>query len=128
MTDWIQKHHENRCEGKQAYRKASLADEQAEKATHRAGELIISYQCYDCGKWHIGHADQSQILARVPTSKPTCVICKGLINEARLQQAEQNGTHTTTCSKTCARQQRSRRSRERRLAEQAAPPAGQPQN
>jgi hypothetical protein len=68
----------------------------------KTGELIISYQCYDCGKWHIGHADLSQILARIPPNGPLCVICGQRIEATRIEKAERKGNIIQTCSKPCA--------------------------
>jgi hypothetical protein len=52
-----------RCDGKRSYRWMKQATKQAKLATERAGKLIIAYECYDCGAWHIGHADLSQQIA-----------------------------------------------------------------
>jgi hypothetical protein len=46
-----------RCDSKLAFRSLNQAAVQAERASNRTGELIIAYTCFDCGAFHIGHAD-----------------------------------------------------------------------
>ena len=104
MTDWLKHQHKKRCERKRAYRKATLAEQDARRASQKSGDLIIAYQCYDCGWWHIGHADASQIAARQRVGKPLCVICNQPIAEARRKQARRSGNITMTCSWPCAKQ------------------------
>ena len=90
-----------RCGRKRAYRKPALADEAAWRASTKTGEWIISYQCYECLQWHIGHADKSQILARTSPGRPTCEICWQPIDTNRLEKAERKGICITTCSRAC---------------------------
>jgi hypothetical protein len=99
----LETQHKKRCAGKQFYRRADSADWAAQRASKRTGELIISYKCYDCGGWHIGHADAAQIAAREALSKPICAICDKPIPEGRLGKAAHYKTRTTTCSPPCAR-------------------------
>ena len=98
----LETQHKKRCAGKQFYRRADSADWAAQRASKRTGELIISYKCYDCTGWHIGHADATQIAARQPLVKPLCVMCQRPIPEERRKQARLSGNRTTTCSKHCA--------------------------
>lgn len=49
-----------RCEGNATYRNLTIAAENAQIASEKSGHLIIAYKCYDCGSFHIGHADKSQ--------------------------------------------------------------------
>ncbi len=93
-----------RCTRKRSYRKANLADAAAQRASTRTGELIISYQCYECLQWHIGHADKSQILARTSPGCPTCEVCCQPIPFDRLDKAKRKGISLTTCSKACQRE------------------------
>ena len=53
-----------RCHGKKRYATMNAAEVAAVQRSHVAGELIISYQCVDCLKFHVGHPDQSQVLVR----------------------------------------------------------------
>ena len=53
-----------RCYGKCQYPSAKRAEKQALRASQRTGDLIIAYECFDCGYWHIGHADKAQQIAR----------------------------------------------------------------
>ena len=67
-----------RCNRKNEYSSWSRAEAKAEEASLRAGDLIIAYECYDRGKFHIGHADESQKIARqardtsLPWDCPRC--------------------------------------------------------
>jgi hypothetical protein len=49
-----------RCKRKLTYSHA-LAVRVAERCSKQTGEWIIAYRCLDCGRWHIGHADRSQL-------------------------------------------------------------------
>jgi hypothetical protein len=104
MTDDLKKVHFRRCARKRGFRNPNIADELARRASLKTGELIISYQCYDCGKWHIGHADLSQILARIPPNGPICMICGQRIPDSRIEKAERKGIVIQTCSKLCAQE------------------------
>jgi hypothetical protein len=92
-----------RCGRKRKYRKPKLADAAAQQASLTTGELIISYQCYECRQWHIGHADRSQILARTSPGCPICEICSNPIPLERLDKGQRLGKPITTCSKRCQR-------------------------
>jgi hypothetical protein len=121
MTDDLRKVHFRRCARKRGFRDPNIADELARRASLKTGELIISSECYDCGKWHIGHADLSQILARIPPSGPTCIICGRRISEARIEKAKRWGSPTPTCSKPCTQEMRRQRAQQKR-PEPTAPP------
>ena len=111
MTDWIQKYSQARCGTKQAFRKASKADVAAMKASLKTSELIVSYQCYDCGRWHIGHADEAQLLARRKPVDPLCVICGKPISKNRRRRA---GASTQVCSSECGKKKRHRAYKKRK--------------
>jgi hypothetical protein len=115
MSGWLKRHHYGRCARKARYKSAEVADRRAEHASRHTGELIISYKCFDCGKWHIGHADQTQIAARNLTSGSLtfCSICGRLIPADLIEQAKQEGRTLTTCSQRCERKM-----------QQQPPPAG----
>ncbi|WP_263367966.1 hypothetical protein [Edaphobacter bradus] len=65
---WTNPASQRRCHGKRRYPSITLAETAAEKASYKTGELILAYQCYDCLRFHIGHADASQKIVRKPTS------------------------------------------------------------
>lgn len=115
MKNWIRKYAEARCGTKQAFRKPAKADEAALKASLKTGELIISYQCYDCGRWHIGHADETQLLARRQAVNPLCIICGKEISKRRRRRA---GASTQVCSSECGKKKRNREYKKRRAARQ----------
>lgn len=56
-----------RCDGKVPYRTMPRAELAAAKKSLQLSELLIAYECCDCGRFHIGHADQSQKAARAKT-------------------------------------------------------------
>jgi hypothetical protein len=95
--------HLRRCARKRCFRNPRKADEAARRASIKSGELIISYQCYDCRQWHIGHADPSQILARTSPGYPVCEVCLQRIPADRLESSRRKGTRVTTCSRYCQR-------------------------
>jgi hypothetical protein len=49
-----------RCQGKIPYRTIERAELVAAKRSLVLSELLIAYECFDCGRFHIGHADASQ--------------------------------------------------------------------
>jgi hypothetical protein len=122
MRDWRQEQLQHRCGTKKAYKNADLADRKAEEASRITEELIISYKCVDCGRWHIGHADRSQSLVRTPLDQALCVVCGDLIPERRLRKAKRCGTTTRTCQPGCAHHLRNLR----RAQKQAETPPGSP--
>ena len=101
--DWLKKAHEARCEGKQAFRSAQLADKLAAKASNKLGELVISYECCDCGWWHIGHADPTQQKTHRPIEQMFCGTCKKFIPEQRWKVLHDSGATNFTCSKQCSK-------------------------
>jgi len=111
--------------GKQAYRRITIAEKVAARDSQRTGELIIAYQCFDCLRFHVGHADQSQQIARqhrgfsLPT---TCPHCGEPIPEERRQAARESGNLTVYCSKKCSRKgaKKARNARRAQHAEEYA--------
>lgn len=128
MTPWRNKAHESRCEGKHGFQKAEVAEQSARAASLRTGQLIIAYRCYDCGLWHIGHADQSQAQAHLPRTasdltiagqgidQPLCEICGNEIPMVRISQARECNSDTPVCSEACAKVRRNRKIRGKRKA------------
>jgi hypothetical protein len=120
MSWWLKSHHA-RCEHKQGFEYPSVADRLAKEASQKTGELIISYRCFDCGLWHIGHADESQLRVRLPLDQALCVVCGSVIPEARLRKAKRYGTTTRTCKPGCTHQLKRKRRAEREAANAGAP-------
>ena len=114
-----------RCYGKSAFPNFAIAEKVAQRDSEKAGELIIAYQCYDCGRFHVGHADLSQILARQEPIKglielPTeCPRCGQPVPEERRIAATESGNSNVYCSKKCG-QKFSRSQRHARKAAQLA--------
>ena len=92
-----------RCEGKAAYPSMRKAEFRAERVSIREGELIIAYDCPDCGRFHIGHADLSQKLARqIPLGGNwACLQCGGPILERARQKAKLWRCPALYCSPGC---------------------------
>ena len=93
-----------RYNGKAAYSGMLKAESRAESASGRAGALIIAYECPDCGRFHIGHADLSQRLAREVHVDRGCLRCGSPIHEALRQKAKQWGSPSLYCSALCRRE------------------------
>ena len=112
-----------RCYGKQAYRRVKIAEDVARRDSERTGQLIIAYQCYDCGRFHVGHADLSQRIARQQFDRTclpaVCPHCGGPIPEERRRSAWESGNRNVYCSKRCQRKGAKRARRERRAVHAA---------
>jgi predicted RNA-binding Zn-ribbon protein involved in translation (DUF1610 family) len=83
-----------RCYGKIASRDWNSAELRAERASIRTGDLIVAYRCYDCGWFHIGHADQLQKRIReerLKTVNMQCPRCGDLIDDARRYETAESG-------------------------------------
>lgn len=123
-----------RCYRKKRYPSWDLAEIAADKASQRTGELIIAYECPDCHKFHIGHADKSQLIIRQPTEPrkavptdpavlPTaCIRCGNSISEERRKAAEQSRTVSFYCSRKCQQKASQKAWRARRAARKAGSP------
>jgi hypothetical protein len=103
-----------RCDSKLAFRSLNQAAIQAERASSRTGELIIAYTCFDCGAFHIGHADLSQYLAHV--GDPGCRECNQPIPEAKKLQARAYSAKAIYCSARCQRVAEKRRRARRQMS------------
>jgi predicted nucleic acid-binding Zn ribbon protein len=108
---WRNPKTKRRCTGKLAMRSASQAEKAAGRASRRVQELIIAYECWDCGYWHIGHADMAQRIAHgKPFEQPVierrvgCAVCKEEIP---------NGLQIY-CSATCRSKMKRRKSKARK--------------
>jgi len=77
------------------------AEIQAERASKVTGELIIAYICFDCGMFHIGHADLSQQLARIPHVDRPCEHCGAVIPDNKKNKAKQFSSIALYCSDQC---------------------------
>jgi hypothetical protein len=117
-----------RCIGKQAYRGIRIAEKVAQRDSLRTGELIIAYQCFDCGRFHVGHADRCQHIVRQQVERrgyslPTaCPHCGGPISEERRIAARESGNRNVYCSKKCQRKggKKARHARRAELAQDYA--------
>ncbi len=101
LAHWKNPAHFRRCESKRAYPSLGEAEVQAARASDRTGELILAYTCCDCGSAHIGHADLSQQLARVPHMDRPCLHCGGTIPEAKKLKAARLHAQALYCSDRC---------------------------
>ena len=116
---------DRRCDCKVPYRYITTAEKAARKVSQRTGELIIAYECPDCGCFHIGHADKSQIIVReqqaihrshLPSS---CPHCGSPIPEERRRASVASGNPNVYCSNTC-RVKGGKKARHARRAAQVA--------
>lgn len=94
---------ENRCHGKQAHRSMYVAESIAQRYSLKQNELLIAYECFDCGYFHLGHADQAQLIVRQTRELVgvCCPRCKGDVPEERRIAAASNRSPTVYCSKKC---------------------------
>jgi hypothetical protein len=125
-SEWKNPTYYRRCQGKRCYRSMEQAEIEAERSSMSTGELIIAYECYDCGNIHIGHADLSQQIAfqqlaqqafsnTAYVGKP-CQHCGKAILEAKMQNGKRFETPALYCSNRCHKLA-ARSRREARLAE-----------
>jgi hypothetical protein len=105
-----------RCDSKRAYRSLKQAAVQAELASNRTGELIIAYTCFDCGVFHIGHADLSQYLANVALVDPGCRECNLPIPEAKKRRARACSAKAIYCSDRCQKVAERKRRAQRQMS------------
>jgi hypothetical protein len=114
-----------RCLGKQPYKTITMAEKVAQRDSSRTGDLIIAYQCFDCGRFHVGHADRSQLIVRQQVERRGFSLpkdfphCGGPIAEQRRIAAWESGNSAVFCSKKCQRKG-SRKARHARRDAQAA--------
>jgi hypothetical protein len=119
-TEWKNPAHFKRCHGKRGYSSIRKADIQAERASARSGDLIIAYACFDCGYFHIGHADLSQQIVRVPLAARPCQHCGGPIPEAKTLKATRFHSTALYCSDQCQKKaQRKRKTMRKRQEEES---------
>jgi hypothetical protein len=105
-----------RCDSKLAFRSLNQAAVQAERASSRTGELIIAYTCFDCGAFHIGHADLSQQLAHTAPVEPGCRECNLPIPEAKKRRARACSAKAIYCSDRCQRVAEKKRRVQRQMS------------
>ena len=94
-----------RCDCKKVFRTIKQAERSARRLSMRLGDLLIAYHCYDCGKFHVGHADQSQwIVQAAPANevRVCCANCKGPISAERKEMVAACGGAETCCSSRCS--------------------------
>ncbi len=128
MTDWLKRYQHAGCLRKATYWHEGQATRKAIKASRKTGELIIAYECFSCGGWHIGHADETQLAARNMQQGdplPLCSVCGKLIPPRRLRKAARLKSVTTTCSPACTARARRQRRREREAQNPPPPPVSE---
>ena len=119
-SGWRNKKSFGRCDRKQTYRTGDKAYQLAMRNSKKTGELIISYKCFDCGKWHLGHADQSQIIVRQQDARPTCEYCGKAIPPFRVRIDKLSQTVVKSCSTECAKLRARYLKQQRRAARQSS--------
>ena len=106
-----------RCFRKRRYQCMAKAEEVAQRASRRTGDLIIAYQCFECLRYHVGHADESQKIVRdtpyVRSMPATCPHCNAPIPEDRRYAAIETGSPTVYCSFACQKKAGRKRQRAR---------------
>ena len=99
-----------------------MATAEAGQMSRQTGELIIAYKCYDCPKWHIGHADRTQLIIRnmAGSGLSFCEICDRPIPIEVIDEAGRKNLSLTICSSRCQR----KAERHRRASSKSLPPDG----
>jgi predicted RNA-binding Zn-ribbon protein involved in translation (DUF1610 family) len=93
----------SRCHGKKRYGSIVSAALVADKASTKTGELILAYECPDCGGAHIGHPEPTQLLLRNNQVFPTCLNCDKEIPLERRRRAARVAHDPRYCSEACRR-------------------------
>lgn len=102
-----------RCYGKVRFKRIETATDVAARMSLKTGEVLIAHQCPDCLRFHVGHADPTQLLIRDLPSI-CCFRCKGPITLAqKLKGMARDGIHAY-CSEKCEQEDRVRIERRRR--------------
>jgi hypothetical protein len=115
-SEWIHPAHFRRCEGKRSFRSLAKAEIEAARASSKTGQLILTYPCFDCGWVHVGHAELSQRLARLPHLFRPCQQCGGVIPESKKQKAKQFQAVALYCSDRCQKETAKQRRAQRIVA------------
>lgn len=121
-TGWKNPDTYNRCERKIRYSSFKKATLMAEKASIKTGDLIISYECFDCLGFHIGHADESQKIARINHENKPCLGCHEHISQSRYLAMNLKGWNPSGvlyCSRLCKLTAKRERYRLRKESEAA---------
>jgi predicted RNA-binding Zn-ribbon protein involved in translation (DUF1610 family) len=105
-----------RCDPKVAYPRNSTAERMAQRASRKTGQLIIAYECPDCGQFHIGHADDSQHFARRRHIDLPCQNCGDVIPAHKKEKAARWRGRALYCSDKCQTEAANARSRARKSA------------
>jgi hypothetical protein len=96
---------DSRCNRKKVYRTIRQAEVVAQRQSLQQNELLIAYECFDCGSFHVGHADLSQQIVRQQQEDRSvniyCPRCQALVPERRRVLAAKSGTRTAYCTKKC---------------------------
>jgi len=118
---------QNRCNRKFGYPSLRAAEARAAKDSIKTGELILAYECFDCGRFHVGHADKAQLLVRAQQlAQSMCIICGAEIPKARREAIGKQKTRY--CSPQCAKRAERRRRNQRLKAAREAENKGLAEN
>ena len=112
-SSWLNPVSPRRCKRKRRYFSSTQAEVFASRASARTGELILAYECPECGKFHIGHADRAQLIVRGDRCAPACQQCGESIPLARREKATANTSDIVYCSDDCKRLARRQRRKSR---------------
>lgn len=131
MSHWRNIWTASRCGRKLRYSE-QRAIKAAEEISLRSREHLIAYQCFDCGAWHVGHADGIQrkllgqdwrSLPKAPKAPPYPVTgrCAAPDCGADIRGLMKMGTPMKYCSKACRRRAvRKRKSKSGQLGNEIA--------
>lgn len=94
------------CFFKVAYSTWDRAEDQAILLSIQTGELIVTYACSECSRFHIGHADKaadkSQKIRKAALSlNSRCPRCYKPVSDERIFASAQSGNSRVYCSRRC---------------------------
>lgn len=98
-----------RCDRKRVYLTMARAERVAERQSLQSGELLLAYPCFDCGRFHVGHADLSQQIIRqepVKALNVCCPRCQKPVPEERRAAATASGAAVVYCTRRCGERYR----------------------
>jgi len=95
-----------RCSFKAAYSTWDRAEDQAIQMSIKTGELIVTYECSECSRFHIGHADKSadksrKIRKAALSLNSHCPRCDKPVSDERRFASAQSGVSRVYCSRWC---------------------------
>jgi hypothetical protein len=96
------------CSFKAAYSTWDRAEDQAIQMSIKTGESIVTYECSECSRFHIGHADKAadksrKIREAALSLNTLCPRCDKPVSDERRFASARSGRSLVYCSRWCRR-------------------------